>query len=261
MMARGHSATGAAAVAMFGLIPGLISSDILLAISILVGAGAGLWPDWDHTKATAATTFGWFSKTLAYFIENGSQFIYATTRRGRDAKRSGGHRTFTHTFLFAGLSGIGVYFASSNEIAKLSILFVMLCLGLRGLFPVATTKGRKRKLGSFLWFLYMVASLIPLAIYMHKIPTIEPIVLAVTVAIGTAVHSLGDCLTNSGAPLLFPLPIHGQLWYRFKAPARFSTGSELGKKIEYWIKIGCTIIIAAVFIIRFGYGSLVNELR
>ena len=44
------------------------------------------------------------------------------------------------------------------------------------------------------------------------------------VALGCFVHCLGDALTLSGCPFLFPLPIRGEFWYELRPPIRFRTG-------------------------------------
>jgi hypothetical protein len=47
------------------------------------------------------------------------------------------------------------------------------------------------------------------------------------------VHSAGDAITESGAPLLWPLPIRGRTWYPVGSPrvARFRTGGA----VEAWL--------------------------
>lgn len=244
MMSVGHAATGAAGIALLGLIPGLMANDVTLATGIFAGAGAALLPDWDHEKATVATTFGWFSKKIAGKIEGISAFIYLATRSGRDARRQGGHRTLTHTFLFAIAIGILTVWGSVNNlIVNNIVLFILMCLGLRGLFPKTTRKNGKL-------FLYSAASLLPLSMYIGIIPSLPALSLGIMISVGSAIHSMGDCLTNSGAPLMFPIPIRRQIWYRFRTPIRFSTGTSKGRMIEKWIKVQCCIIIAAVFLIR-----------
>lgn len=48
------------------------------------------------------------------------------------------------------------------------------------------------------------------------------------VALGCFVHCLGDSLTVSGCPWLFPLPMAGETWYEIKllGPLSFVTGSR-----------------------------------
>lgn len=239
MMARGHAATGAAGIALLGVIPGFIPGYLALIACVVVGAGFALWSDMDHPKATAATTWGWLSKSFAKLLERISAFIYYSTRRGRDAKRQGGHRTFTHTLFFAILSGIGTYFAAQSVLGMCIVLFMGFCLGLRGLFEKVNKYGKLN-----LWFMAAVPCVL---LYTSAQLLVNPITLAIVVLVATFIHSLGDCLTNSGAPLMWPLPIQGRLWYRFKAPVRFDTGSEVGKDVEKTIKVICVLFILCVF--------------
>jgi len=244
MMATGHAATGAAIVAPLIFIPGIVDNIFLFPAILLIGAGAALGPDLDHPQATAAHTWGFISKWIAWCVEKVSEYVYVFTRTRFDMQRRGGHRTLTHTLLFAVLTGILVYFVAFNHIANLIIIFLMLCLGLRGLFPKITAKNG-------IIAVYIVASLLPIAMWDDEINRISPLTLALVITLGFAIHSLGDCLTDSGAPLLFPILINRRLWYRFKTTGfTFSTGSKQGKKIEKHIKQICIGLILACFIVK-----------
>jgi hypothetical protein len=50
--------------------------------------------------------------------------------------------------------------------------------------------------------------------------------IGMAVGLGMFVHCLGDSLTRSGCPWLFPLPIRGETWYELRLPRllRFRTG-------------------------------------
>jgi Predicted membrane-bound metal-dependent hydrolase (DUF457). len=78
-----------------------------------VCAGSALLPDLDVSGrvfrnrggATAARTFGVVSLFLAECVEKLSLGIYLLTRTKKDPRRRNGHRTFTHTLVFAILIG------------------------------------------------------------------------------------------------------------------------------------------------------------
>jgi len=57
--------------------------------------------------------------------------------------------------------------------------------------------------------------------------------LGTAVALGMVVHSVGDAVTESGAPLLWPVPIRGRTWYPVGGPrvTRFRTGGA----VESWL--------------------------
>jgi membrane-bound metal-dependent hydrolase YbcI (DUF457 family) len=256
MQVTGHAATGAAGCAALGLIPGLITSNFVLAIIILGGAGAALLADIDHPKATAAQTFGWPSRTLAQLIETLTGWIYGATRTGRDQFRTGGHRTLTHTILFALSMFTLALWLGDNKLANLIILYIVLCLGIRGFLPKTTKRLRKLLPKQIRWLVtskglvFVLAAIVPLLMYSDKVAMLSSWSLALMLGWGTLLHSLGDCLTDSGAPLFFPLPIHGQVWYRIKAPVRFSTGSKHGELLEQRIKWLCLLFIILIFFLR-----------
>jgi hypothetical protein len=53
--------------------------------------------------------------------------------------------------------------------------------------------------------------------------------IGVAVALGMFVHCLGDSLTRSGCPWLWPLPIRGETWYEIRLPKllRFRTNGPV----------------------------------
>ena len=57
--------------------------------------------------------------------------------------------------------------------------------------------------------------------------------LGAAVTLGMLVHAVGDAVTESGAPLLWPVPIRGRTWYPVGGPrvARFRTGGV----VESWL--------------------------
>ena len=101
-----------------------------------VCAGAALLPDLDTAQSTVARSFGPASQALARGVDRLSTGYYNITKGRRDRKRRGGHRTMTHTALFAGLLGLGVsaLVARFGREAIIAVLFVTLGLALRGIF-------------------------------------------------------------------------------------------------------------------------------
>src|SRR5262245_22356990 len=119
-------------------------SAVQLAIGTAMCAGGALVPDLDLSGrvttdqggATVAHTFGVVSLFLAEVIEKISLGIYDITKTRRDPHRRNGHRTFTHTLIFAGLVGWGVWEACDHwgKWAVLVTLFLTFAFALRGLF-------------------------------------------------------------------------------------------------------------------------------
>jgi membrane-bound metal-dependent hydrolase YbcI (DUF457 family) len=53
------------------------------------------------------------------------------------------------------------------------------------------------------------------------------------ITLGMVVHSVGDAVTESGAPLLWPLPIKQRRWYPVGTPRplRFRTGGSVESRL------------------------------
>lgn len=63
----------------------------------------------------------------------------------------------------------------------------------------------------------------------------------IAVTVGMLVHCLGDALTSSGCPLLWPLPIQGQTWHPLRLPrwVRFRTGGPA----EWVVLVACNVAL------------------
>ena len=59
--------------------------------------------------------------------------------------------------------------------------------------------------------------------------------LGIAVAAGCITHCLGDALTESGCPFLFPVPIAGETWYEIRPPSwlRFRTGKGVENAVIF----------------------------
>lgn len=100
-----------------------------------VCAGAALLPDLDTGQSTVSRSFGPLSKALAKGIDAISVTFYRITKGKKDGKRRGGHRTLTHTALFAAGLGAGVsaLVVQFGKPAIIITLFFCLGLAIRGL--------------------------------------------------------------------------------------------------------------------------------
>lgn len=246
MMAKGHAYTGAiAGVALatalgYPLVP-------TLAMAVFV-AGCALGPDWDHPEATAARTFGLFGKLMSEALNSFSALIYNGTKTNKDHSRSSGHRTLSHTILFsaiiAGALG-GLVYLTPAGYSVAALLFIP--LGFKAL--------RFSMSASWAMALIFIAATTMFAPYMMLI---APCHLGLFVFAGFVAHLAGDCLTNSGAPLLFPVPLGGQRWRRFRTPARFDTGGHIEERIITPI-IGFILLLAlaGVLWLRISTGAIV----
>ncbi|WP_024794430.1 metal-dependent hydrolase [Tomitella biformata] len=179
-----------------------------------VTAGAALLPDLDSPQATIARSFGPASQVLAHVTENAARAVYSATRTKRDSRKENGHRTATHTILFAVLAGLatGGLVAAFGMTASVGILFVMLGLALRGLFPRWAKKNG--------WLIVTGASAILAWGTWRLLPeSASAIALGASVTVGVLAHLLGDVITKRGVPMLAPLvKISGKRWYDVRPP-------------------------------------------
>ncbi|MFF3734081.1 metal-dependent hydrolase [Streptomyces sp. NPDC002476] len=187
-----------------------------LAVGAAVSAGAALLPDIDHPSSTVARTFGPVSIALSHLADRVSTTVYNATRMAREAPRTGGHRTLTHTAVFAVAFG-GLVSAACGLLGKPAaaiVLFLMLGLAMRGLM------GRWARRQS-----WVVTTLVTGAAAVGAawwLPTGRGYpVLGLAVAVGSLTHCLGDMITKQGCPLAWPIVHRGKRWWEFALPARF----------------------------------------
>lgn len=104
MMGPAHSLSGAAAWLGVGAAAAAAGHPMpwpVVLVGALICAGAALAPDLDHKAATISRAFGPVSRGLCEIVDKLSYAVYKATRMKGDPRRSGGHRTLTHTWLWA----------------------------------------------------------------------------------------------------------------------------------------------------------------
>src|SRR5689334_19718199 len=129
MMGPAHSLSGAAAWLGVGAAAAAAGHTMpwpVLLVGALICAGAALAPDLDHKAATISNAFGPVSRRLCEIVDKLSYAAYKGTRKPGDPRRSGGHRTLTHTWVWAVMLGGGtaVLAITCGRWAVLAILFV-----------------------------------------------------------------------------------------------------------------------------------------
>ena len=245
MMGPAHSLSGAAAWLGVGAVAARPRTTRCRGRSLLVGAlicaGAALAPDLDHQAATISRAFGPLSRALCKIVDKLAHATYKATRKQGDPRRSGGHRTLTHTWLWAVLIGGGLLGAAvyGGRWAVLAILFVHMVLAVEGLLwragpglaatcwcgcsarpapgcsPASWTSPATARTGCspqpgqhYLW-------------------------IGLPIVLGALVHCIGDALTVSGCPVLWPIPIGRKRWYPIGPPKfmRFRAGSWVELKV------------------------------
>lgn len=231
MMAPGH-AMGGAAVWLTGwswtTVADLTDPGLdVLTIGTLVCAGAALLPDLDHPKARLAQSGGWASKALAVLIGWIGARIHAATKLAADRPDLDGHRTITHTAVFAVFLGAltaGIVGASDDlggwlatvtgkPIAPLGkvltavVVFGFVQLGAATLRSNFGGRRRKVRLWDRLRVHKSTAVGLAAAVFAYAMVPADVWWLGLAVGIGAFAHCLGDMLTVGGCPILWPIPI------------------------------------------------------
>ncbi|WP_344293001.1 metal-dependent hydrolase [Streptomyces synnematoformans] len=243
MMGPAHSLSGAAAWLGVGAAATAAGHEMpwpVLVVGALVCAGAALAPDLDHKSATISRAFGPLSRILCEIIDKLSAAVYKATKKPGDPRRSGGHRTLTHTWLWAVLIGTGFSALAvlGGRWAVLGILFVHMVLAVEGLL------WRAARVSSdvLVWLLGATSAWILAGVldkpgngsgWLFTEPGQEYLWLGLPIVLGALVHDLGDALTVSGCPVLWPIPVGRRRWYPIGPPdfMRFRAGSWIELKI------------------------------
>ena len=256
MLGVSHATSGAVVgLAVAGYAPQLVGIDPTAGTILTfaaVCAGAALLPDLDHPGSIATRRFSVASWLASRLVRPLSGLLYELTRGRRDTGK-GTHRGITHTVVGALALGVGINQASAawGTPVLVGTLFVCLALAIKGLDALVPGP----------------PSLVIAAGLTYGVQEWVPGGTAGTagwlgtaVIIGMVVHSVGDAATESGAPLLWPLPIRQRRWYPVGSPRplRFRTGGA----VEAWV-VAPALTVAAVVLAALvvpGVGPFLAEL-
>uniref|UniRef100_UPI003F491F48 metal-dependent hydrolase n=1 Tax=Amycolatopsis sp. CA-096443 TaxID=3239919 RepID=UPI003F491F48 len=240
-MGRTHAATGL--LAGMALAPALgLAAPHQAVVFAATTAGFALLPDLDHPSASATRLFGWLTGALSWLLRRVSAAVYALTKGPRDENSKGTHRHLSHTLLFAVGLGVAAY-AGCSAGGPWAVLGVMLF----GLLLAVAALGDWLLLvygGAVAWWYFTAPD--------DRVAQLADISgwLGVAVAAGCFVHCLGDSLTESGCPFLFPLPIAGETWYEIRPPKhlRLHTGKKVETRLVFPLVIaGCVLAAPGVW--------------
>jgi len=201
-----------------------------------VCAGAALLPDLDHPSSTATRHFTVASFLACNVVRPLSGLVYRLTRARRDTGK-GTHRGLTHTVVGAALLGLAINLASTRWGTPVLIgtLFVCLALAIKGLDAIVPGPPS-----------LVIAAGLTFAVEQYVPGGTAGTAgwLGTAVTLGMIVHSVGDAITESGAPLLWPLPIRHRRWYPVGSPRpmRFRTGG----RVEAWVVAPALTVAAFV---------------
>lgn len=218
MKGKNHVRVGACSLAAgtaLGIVPWDQPRTAALAAGVFLFGKVA--PDLDHAGSSITKSWGPISILYSWaLVRPFARLVYAATRTAHDRERRPVHRGFTHTVpgaVLAGLLLVGV--AASSPVALAVVLGMMVGGAARvydrdWLLPVGLVAGG-------------------LAWYSVELLVADPWPLAFALALGCVFHSLDDCTTKFGTPLLFPLRDRetGQRWRRRGLPEwlAYETGS------------------------------------
>lgn len=219
-------------------------------VGATLATGAALLPDIDHPSSTVARTFGGMSRGVSAAMAGLSGFLYRLTRTRHDSDRSGTHRGFTHTVVFAILAGISTtaIVQSSNGTALGVLMFIFAGLTVRGLMNNWSPQSDA---------LLIAAVSLALTIVCWAWTGDQPhdaAAFGIAVMLGCVAHFIGDAITEQGCPMLWPIPLGSKTWYPVAPPKalRMQTGGKVELAL---VGPGLTIVavaLSAVVLYRVG---------
>ena len=170
----------------------------VLIFGSVVAAGGALLPDLDHPESRVSTCAGPISWLLGHLLSGLGELTYKLTRADGDKRRDGGHRTISHTLVFAVAIGLLATWCGSRW-GMWTALVLVAGLGALGLEAALDALPVTNK-----W----EAPLLP-ALAFATLVWVDGSAwwLGLAVAVGCFVHCLGDCVTESSCPWLWPLPL------------------------------------------------------
>jgi len=222
MMGRTHAVSGT--LAFGGATLAYAFSVPELIIGVVIATGASMMPDLDHPNATMTKSLGplsWVANLIIVVI-------------------FGGHRKGTHSIAFAVVVGIGAQIALTyrHELAGGIALSVLMSLAVGSLVRLFKIKGWADDLAGI--------AVSPAVVFLTDIDLrmVPPALM-----LGCLAHVAGDCLTDHGCPVLWPLS--SKKW----TVGLFSTG-KFGEKIAFFV-----IVAGIITIIGYHAGALTGVIQ
>jgi membrane-bound metal-dependent hydrolase YbcI (DUF457 family) len=243
-MGRSHALSGWCAGLAAAPLVGLNSVAEIVPFAAAT-AGYALVPDLDHPGATASRLLGPITGLVSRVVRTASAVLYAATKGPRDEDGSGRHRHASHTLAAALLFGALASGAGTGG-GRWAVLAVVLF----GLVLAADVLGD--------WLLVLVAGAGLWSVAGTWLPGTAAAAalqdglgeigswIGIAVAVGMFVHCLGDSLTRSGCPWLWPIPICGETWFEVRLPRglRFRTGGRVERLV-----VVPALVVAAVLLL------------
>lgn len=217
---------------------------MIIFASAFVVAGAALIPDLDNTRSSAMSALGILGVGLSKVFRTIASGVYYLTKTKKDKPVPDPHRGFWHTipavilmfFLCLGTTSIGGVFYSDLLKRNITVgtgfaaawMFFCFLLAISVLDVYILGKDTSASVPGTILNIALSLGLVYLVLRFNSSVTYRW--LAFTVAFGYFIHILGDTLTASGTPCLWPLKIRGKRWYDIRL-AKIRAGGVVEKKI------------------------------
>lgn len=189
MMGRTHALSGT--LAFGGAALAVHFDPLALALGLITATGAAMLPDLDHPKATMTKSMG----PLSWFV---CHFVILPI--------FGGHRKGTHSLAFVVIIGIGAQVALNFRTTLAGAIALWFLLSLSWSAGVRLLKIRG--------WLDDIAPMIIAAGIVWGLPAmgteLDLTIVPLAIMVGCAAHIAGDCLTDRGCPLFWP--VDGSKW-------------------------------------------------
>lgn len=208
-------------------------------------AGYALLPDLDHPGAKASRLLGPLSGIVSHLVRALSAALYAATKGPRDEDSTGSHRHASHTLLaallFGGIAASAGKWGGRWAVLAVAVIALLLAVDVLGDWVLAVLAA------SGLWWLAdtWLPGTSGVAALQGGLDEIGRWI-GLAVALGMFVHCLGDSLTRSGCPWLWPMMIHGETWYEIGLPRalRFRTGGP----VEQFLVVPILLVAALLLL-------------
>lgn len=260
-----HALSGLAIFLLIvALIPGFgdnyLNSNSLwvLIIATLTTVGAALLPDLDNTSSTVRNSLGIVGSVISTGFRATSLVMQSTIRTRKDDANPDPHRGFWHTFVASIIFGLVTWFLTNIQteltlplfgtitigfIIAFFLSFILVHLALTALIASSFKKLKKSfPFGEVLSF--AISFTLTFLLFLRIPSDVNFLWLSISITLGMMIHILGDAMTVSGVPFLWPIPIRGKMWWNI----RF-TKMKAGGTLEKSLFIPMFTIIAVVSLI------------
>lgn len=242
-MGRSHALSGA--VGWLGLctaagpVAGLHPSGVQVGAGAVLAAGAALLPDIDHHSSTVSRSLWFVTRFASRVVSWTSDAVRDHTCGCCATEGTSGHRTLTHTGVFAVLAGVLCGLAGWRWGAAGAAWIVGVGAGLAAL-------GLVRRV---VWLQAVAAGVgAGLAVWWWG-GGLGWWWLGVPAGWGVLAHALGDAVTVRGVPLFWPLKIAGCRWYPAGPPRwlRFRAGGPR-ERVVWWLMVAGGVAAGVVLV-------------